>query len=281
MSDGLMNWLKDIFLALIQGVAEIFPVSSSGHLVLFGFVLSKPVNYDQILYFHLGTFLSILVFFRRQLWSLLTGEQGWKILGYLTVAFGATASLGFYFKALADKFIVGQPNLVAVLLIVNGLMLGTISAFFLKGNRSVSELKMGDYLIIGLVQGITALPGISRLGFTLGMALFLGLSWFDALNLSFILSLPTIFFANLYTWVEHLQASKQISTALIETTGMASLQAANSQLPLNVTIFIVTVLTSTIALNLLFKHFGRKFLAYLAVYCITSGFFFLFLIKLL
>jgi undecaprenyl-diphosphatase len=281
MVDKLIPSLKDIILALVQGGAEIFPVSSSGHLVLFGYVLGNPVTFERILYLHLGTFLSIMIYFRRQVWSILKGERGWRLPAYLAMSFGMTAGLGFFFRGLADELVAGQPDVVAVLLIANGLVLGIMSAFFLKGERSISDLKVHDYLIIGLVQSITALPGISRLGFTLGMGLFLGLSWFEALNLSFILSLPTIFFANLYTWVEQLWRSMEASANTVETAGLPLVQAATAQWPLSVAALGVSFVTAWIALNLLFRHFGRKLLAYLAVYCFASGLFFLFLIRLL
>jgi len=205
--------LQYIFLGFVQGLTEVLPISSSGHLVISGELLSLDiVSLELALLLHLGTFLAILIYFAgdvrdllvtsvRSLGNVLLPRPGrernpfkqrstrvpWYFLGSLLV----TGGIGLPFQDAVNAIFREQSRLVTLLLILNGLVIVAASQWT-AGNRSMSEIGLVDYLLIGLAQGLAVFPGISRLGLTLCMGLARKMSWFESLKLSFLLSLPTI-----------------------------------------------------------------------------------------
>jgi undecaprenyl-diphosphatase len=268
---------KDLFLWIIQGLAEIFPVSSSGHLTIFGLVLDKPITFNQLIIMHIGTFLAIFIYYRKEVWEIASGRFGRTLPLYFATSFAATGVVGLMFRDLAAKITTEQTNMVSVLLVLNGIFLGLVGAFSRQGKRQIVQLTALEFVAIGLIQGVTAVPGISRLGWTLGLGLLIGLSWFEALTLSFLLSLPTILFANLYIWFEQLFRG----WVGLGVGGEGTVAYASPVLFTEWLTVPVTFICGLLALHMLSKYLGRKLLIYFGVYCIAAGLFFLYFVKLL
>jgi undecaprenyl-diphosphatase len=202
-----------IFLGFVQGTTEVLPISSSGHLVISGELLcTRLVSLDLALFLHLGTFFAILIYFAADIRDLLTTflrslsnilfpQPGWKrnplrqrdtrVLWYLLASTLVTGGMGLLFQDAVNAIFLEQTGLVTVFLILNGLVVVAASQWT-AGNKSMAQIGLRDYLLIGLAQGLAVFPGISRLGLTLCMGLARKMSWFESLKLSLLLSLPIV-----------------------------------------------------------------------------------------
>ncbi len=206
-----MNSIEAIILGVIQGLTEFLPVSSSGHLVLCQnlFGLEEPeLLFDICL--HVGTLVAVLIVFYRDIIDILaalvripTGiknsggllklcETDPAIRMALLVVIGSipTAIIGLLFKEVVDH-IFGSTAIVGCMLIVTGTLLWLTRRFQGEG-RPIRQTTLKDALIIGVVQGLAILPGISRSGSTISMAMFLGVDRKLAGRYSFLLSIPAI-----------------------------------------------------------------------------------------
>jgi undecaprenyl-diphosphatase len=182
--------LKIILLALVQGLTEFFPISSSGHLLLFQQLLdfdSLPLVYD--IFFHLGTLLAVVVFFSRQLKPLALRfyeKDNFRMLLLIGTASLPTAIIGFCFKDFFEALFEKSTYLGFCFL---------FTAAVLLVSRTLRLKKMPMFpaaFLIGIAQGIAIVPGISRSGMTIAVALILGLGFEFSFQFSFILSIPAI-----------------------------------------------------------------------------------------
>jgi undecaprenyl-diphosphatase len=206
-----LNTVEAIILGAIQGLTEFLPVSSSGHLVLFQnlFGLNEPeLLFDICL--HVGTLVAVLVVFYRDILDILTALV--RIPGRMTSAGGfwrlcqtdpavrmaflivvgsiPTAVIGLLFKNITDRLF-GSTAIVGAMLLVTGTLLWLTRRIQSSG-RPIGRTTAKDALIIGIVQGLAILPGISRSGSTIATALFLGVDRKLAGRYSFLLSIPAI-----------------------------------------------------------------------------------------
>ena len=184
-----MNIYQAIISGIVQGLTEFFPISSSGHLVLlhsiFGFK-SPEIAFDVFL--HIGTLLSVLVFFRKDIIVIVLKDR--KLLYLLAWASVPTAIVGFLLKDHAEKFF-SSPVFVGYMLIINGVWL--FAAWYFSSKKKPAK-KMGpvNSLLVGVAQGIAVIPGISRSGATISTAMLAGIDGESAVRFSFLLSIPAI-----------------------------------------------------------------------------------------
>lgn len=204
-----MGFISAIFLGILQGLTEFLPVSSSGHLVLARHFLHVKESGDIAfeMFLHLGTLLAVLLYFRKLVgemvvsltrWSNSTNNRQYRyhhiLILYLIIATLATGVV----YLLAGDFLeaqFGKPLIVAFMLLVTGLII-FISDFVIDGSIPASSMGIIRSTIIGLVQGLAILPGISRSGSTIGTSVILGIKRKDAATFSFLLSIPAILAGN-------------------------------------------------------------------------------------
>ncbi|MCS7258494.1 MAG: undecaprenyl-diphosphate phosphatase [candidate division WOR-3 bacterium] len=194
--------MKIIFLGIIQALTEFLPISSSAHLVLMENVLkmSNGAVLSYTAFFHLGTTLATIFYFRRRIWEILknlfqaTPSRNESIHIIISVIVGTVpiAFFGYFFKNQIEYFFETQIYFIGLFLILNGILL-FITKF--STDRS-SFLTYTNAFVIGLAQVLALLPGISRSGITISTALLLGLSAYRSFEFSFLLSLPAIIGAN-------------------------------------------------------------------------------------
>lgn len=278
----LVNLRKDLILALIQGVTEIFPVSSSGHLVIFSHVLDRPINLNLLLFFHLGTFLAILIRFRREVTDIVSGRHGWKLPGYLFISLLVTGVIALLLRSITVRIMTGNLSVVTYMWIINGVVLVFIGLFAPQGMRRLDQLHLQDFILIGFFQGMTVVPGISRLGITLGTALMIGAIWKDALRLSFLLSLPTIILANVYETLLRIGWFSQIGIFSTgeDIFGLLEWTVSQDIIISGGIILIISLAGGLMALYILSEYLTRKLLYYFGFYCLAAGMFFLPYLKL-
>jgi len=184
---------KVFILAIIQGITEFLPISSSGHLVIFQnfFGFSNPlVSFDVLL--HLGTLTAIIFFFRRNLVDLIANWQKKKRL-FLLILIGSLPAgfVGYFFKEQL-KNLFGSLLMVGIDYLITAAFL--FSLHFIRSKRSISlgQIKISDAFFIGLFQALAILPGISRSGSTIVAGFWRKLSGEAAFYFSFLLAIPAI-----------------------------------------------------------------------------------------
>jgi undecaprenyl-diphosphatase len=207
-----VEWLQIITLALLQGLTEFLPISSSAHLILPAALTDWP---DQGLAFdvavHLGTLLAVCGYFRRELLGFAAGSL--QALGQRTLNRDAAEVLklglatlpvalcGVLFKDVIEDSL-RSVTVIALATIVFGLALGLAD----RRRGSAEEISWLAAGIIGIFQALALIPGTSRSGITITAALLLGLSRTRAARFSFLLSIPTISAAALLMVIDLLES---------------------------------------------------------------------------
>jgi len=247
-----MTILQAILYGIIQGITEFFPISSSGHLVIFQniFGLKEPqIAFDICL--HLGTLVSILIFFSKDIIDLFGKDK--KMLYALILASIPTGIMGFLLSGQIEKLF-GMPVIVGYMLILTGvwLALATLYTMF-KHTHIRSTPGVLNSIVVGIAQGAAIIPGISRSGATIATGILSGMDKETAFRFSFLLAIPATLGATL------LKAGK------IESQMMSG-DAIN---------FIVGGLTAMVVGNFavasLLKLLKNNQLYVFGIYCILAG----------
>lgn len=216
-----MDTIHFYLLALLQGVSELFPVSSLGHSVLVPALLHWPINRDSawflpfLVVLHLGTAGALLIYFRHE-WAILL-RGAWQARGrsdtpesrlfwLLVLATVPGGLLGLLFEhRIRDLF--GSLTVAAVFLMLNGVLL--IWGDCLKqrvARHRLEQLTWRSALAIGCAQALALIPGLSRSGATLLAGLGAGLDYAAAARFSFLLATPIIAAAGVLELPKLLQA---------------------------------------------------------------------------
>jgi undecaprenyl-diphosphatase len=195
----VMSIIAALILGAIQGITEFLPVSSSGHLVLFQriFGISEPaLLFDTMV--HGGTLIAVFIVLRRDIWEILRRPIQ-PLTAYLIIATLPAVAVALVFKDTIEGAFASGAFLGFAFLITSALLLaaeflsrgpgGENSEGGLKGKETMNWL---DALIIGLLQGVAIIPGVSRSGSTLSGALSRKLNRDFAARFSFLLSIPAI-----------------------------------------------------------------------------------------
>lgn len=190
-----------LLLALIQGLAEFLPISSSAHLILLPALTAfadQGVLIDVAL--HVGSLGAVIVYFRREVFEMIwavpdllhrnmTPEA--RLLAYLIVATIPALGLGAIFAFYGITDLLRNKTLVAWTLIGYGLLLAAADHFGPR-EREIKHLTVKDIIFIGLAQALALIPGTSRSGITMTAGRFLGLHRVAAARFSMLLSIPVI-----------------------------------------------------------------------------------------
>lgn len=186
-----MSVTEALFLGIIQGLTEFFPISSSGHLKLAQHLIGLE-QLDQYIFFdllcHLGTLLAILCVFHRDITTLFSKD--WKKVTLLCAATLPLFPIAFMMGPIRQIF--EEPANLAFAFLFTGtlLLLGELCASKLKAIGG--EKGWGSALIIGVFQAIAVIPGVSRSGSTISIARILGWERMEAARFSFLLAIPAI-----------------------------------------------------------------------------------------
>lgn len=199
-----MDWLQVVILAIVQGVTEFLPISSSAHLILAPILTpwdDQGLAFDVAL--HVGSLAAVVLYFRKDLlgmtrsWlqSLRGGKPDVEARLAWAVLLG-TIPVGLAGLAFKDSIetVMRSPLYVAAGLIVFGLVLAWAD-WRHRGARSEYQITWKDVLVIGCAQALALFPGTSRSGITITAALMMGLSREGASRFSFLLSIPVIVLA--------------------------------------------------------------------------------------
>jgi undecaprenyl-diphosphatase len=220
-----MNEVYALLLGLVQGISEWLPISSKTQILFAStllFSLPLAVAYAFGLFMEIGSVGSALVYFRRDIRIIFKDR---KLLRYLIVVTAFTGIVGAPLYYLTDKVLSTSPYNIGIPMVLLGLVLiGT--GLYIRYSRTkprlvvgLEEMKLKNYVLVGIAQGIAALPGVSRSGMTVSTMLLMGVKPEQAFRLSYLAYIP----ASLGAFFVTLMLSKsQVDTAIqvIEPTGI-------------------------------------------------------------
>ncbi len=207
-----MNAIQAIVMAVLQGVTELFPISSLGHAVILPRLLEWSVDLrapDWLAYLtvmHLGTAIALLIYFWRDWFNFATSLLGMRgkqsavdrrVFGLVVLATIPAVVIGAgLHKILTEAF--GSPAIAAGFLIVNGFLLyfGDLVAGETVGK--LDQLNWKGALAVGFAQCLALIPGISRSGSTIVAGVIAGLKHEESARFSFLMGTPIILAANVY-----------------------------------------------------------------------------------
>lgn len=196
------EFIASLILAVIQGITEWLPVSSSGHLVLFQHILDYEGGLVFDVALHFGTLMAVFVYFGKDITDIIEAVLKGKFntqegkLGLLILVSSIPAAIiGFIFMDLFEAAF-ESLSIVALGFAITGVFI-FISCIDYPTKRKSKNITIKDSIIIGCAQAVAIVPGISRSGSTLGTGLLLGLDRKTALKFSFLMSIPVIFGANI------------------------------------------------------------------------------------
>ncbi len=212
--------IEQIFvLAIVQGLTEFLPVSSSGHLMLIPALTGWPdqgVTTDVMV--HVGSLFAVIVYFWRDVLNLLkgTGElvrgkmtDNARMAGYIALATIPALALGAALKLTGAYELIRSVKVVAWNAVIFGILLWVADVVG-KRTKIMEDMTLPPALIIGIAQALALIPGTSRSGITMTAARFLGFERAEAARFSFLLGIPAIAAAGAFTAIEVIQLGEGI-----------------------------------------------------------------------
>ena len=215
-----MTTLQIIILAIVQGLTEFLPISSSGHLVLAPYLFEWA---DQGLAFdvavHFGSLVAVCIFFRKDIASLLAGSlqvvtgnmktPESRMALAIALATIPAALAGLLFASWIEKNL-RDPAVIVYTLAGYGILMALADRFG-RRERSMADVGFKEAFIIGCAQALSLVPGTSRSGITITAARILGFERQDAARFSFLLSAPVIFLAAGYKFFELISSGETVA----------------------------------------------------------------------
>ncbi|NMO92818.1 undecaprenyl-diphosphate phosphatase [Actinomycetospora sp. TBRC 11914] len=204
-----MSWLEALVLGLVQGLTEFLPISSSAHLrIVAGVFFGNDAGAPFTAVTQLGTEAAVLIYFWPDIWRLVTAwvlgllgrrERGldYRLAWYVIIGTLPISILGVLFK---DAIEGPARNLwlIGASLVLFGVVLGAAEKYG-RQRRPVEDLTLRDGVLMGCAQALALLPGVSRSGGTVSAGLFLGLQRPAAVRFSFLLAIPAVTAAGLFS----------------------------------------------------------------------------------
>jgi undecaprenyl-diphosphatase len=271
----VLSYPETILLGALQGVAELFPVSSLGHTVLIPAILHWQIDTGSDTYLsflvltHLATALVLVVFFWRDWIRIIAGvlrslarreiaaDDTYAKLGWLLIVGTIPAGiLGLLFEE-ELKTIFASATVVAIALLLNGIVLGLAELLRRRAaegagdDKKLAEMSYVKAFGIGVAQCLALIPGFSRTGLTIGGGLLSGLSHENAARFSFLLATPIILAA----------AVLKVPTLVLSGNGVGEAFAGAA----------CAAISAWLSVRFLVKHFETHTMRPFAIYCAAAG----------
>ena len=272
-----MNFIQAILMGIVQGLSEFLPISSSAHLVFTsnfykvfkGIEIVQHSNEEVFfdIMVHLGTLAAVLIFFRKDIANIIKAmwhaykTKDWtdkeaKLGLYIITGTIITVALALPINEIAEK-LVYTPSVVGILLFITGFALLYSEYKSKKIETKKENMDLKTSIFIGIAQGLAALPGFSRSGWTIATGLFCGLDRITAARYSFLLSIPIILGASMVyplIKIDIHEAAQYNWNAIITGT-------------------LISGVVGYICIKYFMKFISRFSLAIFGYYCITAGIF--------
>lgn len=270
-----MNFIQAILMGIVQGLSEFLPISSSAHLVFtsnfYKVIKNIPIvqSSNEEVFFdimvHLGTLIAVLIFFRKDILNILKAmwhalkNKDWsdkeaKLGLYICVGTIITIVLALPINEIAEK-LVYKPAIVGGLLFITGFTLLYSEYKSKKLEKKTDNVDLKTSILIGLAQGLAALPGFSRSGWTIATGLFCGLDRITSARYSFLLSIPIILGASMVYPLVKIDVAEAVGynwSAIIAGT-------------------VVSGITGYLCIKYFMRFISKFSLAIFGYYCIIAG----------
>lgn len=270
-----MNFIQAILMGIVQGLSEFLPISSSAHLVFtsnfYKVIKNIPIvqSSNEEVFFdimvHLGTLIAVLIFFRKDVLNILKAmwhalkTKNWddkeaKLGLFIMAGTIITVMLALPINEIAEK-LVYTPSIVGILLFITGFTLLYSEYKSKKLEEKKEEVSLKTSILIGLAQGLAALPGFSRSGWTIATGLFCGLDRVTAARYSFLLSIPIILGASMVYPLIKIDIHEAVQynwSAIIAGT-------------------VVSAIVGYLCIKYFMKFISKFSLAIFGYYCIITG----------
>ena len=213
----MLGLIKVVVMGVVQGLSEFLPISSSGHLVFTSHIIQmisgNPIpeesSYDTVLsmMLHIGTLIAVFIFFWKEIveiWNALVkglktkdfSGYNTKLGLYIIIGTIVTVFVALIFQDRAEQ-LMETPAVVGFLLMITGCVLWGSEKYSETVKDKSDKVSLKTAIIMSVAQGLAALPGFSRSGWTIATGLFTGLSREKAARYSFLLSIPIILGASM------------------------------------------------------------------------------------
>ena len=206
----LVSWLEVVVLGIVQGLTEFLPISSSAHLrIVSGVFFGNDPGAAFTAVSQLGTEAAVLVYFARDIAHLVAvwfrglrspearADPDYRLAWLVIIGTIPIAVLGVLFKHQIET-VARNLWLIATTMVVFGVLLG-LAEYYGRQKIELRQLKVSDGVILGFAQACALIPGVSRSGGTITAGLFLGLERTAAVRYSFLLAIPAVVAAGLFT----------------------------------------------------------------------------------
>lgn len=184
-----MNLFQIIILAVVQGITEFLPISSSGHLAILQILWNLPktsITFSALL--HFGTLGAILAVFWQEIKKIFY-DKNWQLIKLIVIGTIPAVIFGFFFRIKIEQSFMSL-KFIGLSFLITALFL--LLTKFSKSEKDIDNISPLDALLIGIAQTIALFPGISRSGFTISAGLLRKLKPETAFKFSFLLALPVI-----------------------------------------------------------------------------------------
>ncbi len=205
-----VTWLEVLVLGVVQGLTEFLPISSSAHLrIISGVFFGHDPGAAFTAVSQLGTEAAVIVYFARDLWKLISvwfrgfrsaearAEPDYRIAWLVIVGTIPIAVLGILFKHQIET-VARNLWVIATTMLLFGILLGLAERFGPQ-RTEINQMQPAQGVILGFAQAMALIPGVSRSGGTITAGLFLGLTRTAAVRYSFLLAIPAVVAAGLFT----------------------------------------------------------------------------------
>lgn len=202
-----MGYIEAFILSLVEGITEFLPISSTGHLILVSTLLKIPESeftktFEIVI--QSGAIASVVFLYGKSL------VRNKEILKRVVYAFIPTALVGFLLYSVIKKFLLGSEGITLASLFIGGVLIIFIEKYFRKneGKQKIINLTIKESILIGIIQSLSVIPGLSRSAASIYGGMFVGLSRKESVELSFFLAIPTMFMATAYDLIKTIDTIK-------------------------------------------------------------------------
>lgn len=257
-----MEAIKLLLIGIIQGITELLPISSTGHILILGKLMNiGDISSSLLVLFHLGTTVAIVIFFYKELFQGFFTKKKWCFYLKVLLATIPVAIAGLLFEDFISKKL-RSTYIIAISLIIWGVVMIILEKkkeHIVEEEKEIESITWKQALVVGMAQVLALIPGTSRSGITTIAGMLSGMEKYLSLRFSFILSIPVLS----GTFLMLLRESPIRETIL--STGISSTLAGFS------IIFFSTLLFGLITLFLLKRVQKKNWLTMFGVYRILIG----------
>jgi undecaprenyl-diphosphatase len=251
-----MDFFQVLILSIVEGITEFLPISSTGHLILTAKILQIPQT-DFVKTFEitiqLGAILSVFILFWKKILT------DFEVLKRVVWVFLPTGVLGFVLYKLIKESLIGNLLITVLSLIIGGVIIILIEKMVKTEKKlgMIKDLTLSRALILGVIQTLSVIPGVSRSATTIFGGMLLGLSRKEATELSFLVAVPVMAGATGYDLYKSWDSILNSDLAIL---GLG---------------ILVSFITATLAIKWLIKYVSHHNFIYFGIYRIIVGLLFL------